>query len=201
MALISGCKSYVATLGDASIHRNSPGKVSSLPPPKGLTLSQNNPVHITIIVSGNKVILRRHGQKIYEENNLGPRPQEPDTSAGNTRVWNTGTALNGNISQFEFVSTNEEVPENANYDYFNYNVDMNGCPLLGPIKRIGNARATSCISKTWAANGCITAPMSGNMNWWMDRTKDELNRDMKLWATLKTDKHRTACYTGDKNVS
>jgi hypothetical protein len=42
--------------------------------------------------------------------------------------------------------------------------------------------------------------MNWNIDWWKAQTKNTVVADMKAWATLTDDGHRTACYTADKGL-
>lgn len=165
--------------------------------PYGILLEHNVSVAIAIYISGSKVIITRNNIKVSEINNLPTRPSDLDQTYGNTKISVNGTAMSGNISNFEFLTTSSPVLENSNFDDYFFELDAKGCPSVGPVRN--SPRSVECISKTWTEKGCLTVqnPNPNNLGWWGDQTTQTVNNDMTAWATLTGDTHRRGCYGSD----
>ena len=55
-----------------------------------------------------------------------------------------------------------------------------------------------CQRQMWKEVGCLT-PQNGSNNWWYERKKSVVRADMKAWATMTDDDHRTGCYGPDRS--
>lgn len=63
--------------------------------------------------------------------------------------------------------------------------------------------SNACLREIWAGQGCTTAdtkiPDTYN-GWWNQQPYQKVFDDMGLWASLKTDMHRSSCYGPDKSL-
>jgi len=62
--------------------------------------------------------------------------------------------------------------------------------------------SNSCLRKQWADSGCTTGatliPDTYN-GWWNQQTYKTVKDDMNLWATWRSENHRSTCYGPDRS--
>lgn len=84
-----------------------------------------------------------------------------------------------------------------------YGSDKSKWPYTNPCASYKNTDvgiSKDCMAKLWSDTGCTNMDTIGIAgDWWATQQYSTVMDDMKAWATLNTERHRTGCYGPDKS--